>query len=114
MAGIKPTIDGAADEWHRGYELHRAMHRAFFAGERTELGGYDVDQARVTGIFAGGHYNCLSSAVLFTVYGNWSIDHQNAGDWQSARQVLQDCVSQLPSAARCRDALADLESRHRF
>ena len=67
LATVKPTIDAAADEWHRGYELHRAMHRTFFAGERTELGGYDFYQARLTGIFASGHYNCLSSAVLYAV-----------------------------------------------
>lgn len=67
LAGIKPTIDGAADEWHRGYELHRAMHRTFFPGEKAELGGYDFYQSRITGIFTGGHYNCLSSALLFTV-----------------------------------------------
>ena len=61
---------------------------------------------------------CLSEGVCAgnasIVYANWSIDHQNAGDWQSARQVLQDCVSQMPGDSRCRDALADLESRHRF
>ena len=45
---------------------------------------------------------------------NWSLDHQRAGDWQSARKVLQDCVGELPNDSRCRDALADLESRHRF
>ena len=55
---------------------------------------------------------CASNASI--AYANWSIDHQNAGDWQSARQVLQDCVSQMPGDSRCRDALADLESRHRF
>ena len=32
LASVKPTIDAAADDWHRGYELHRAMHRTFFAG----------------------------------------------------------------------------------
>jgi hypothetical protein len=67
LAEIKPTIDAAADDWHRGYELHRAMHRVFFAGAGTELGGYDFYQARVSGIFDGGHYNCLSSAMLFAV-----------------------------------------------
>jgi hypothetical protein len=48
------------------------------------------------------------------VYSNWSLDHQRAGDWQSARKVLQDCVGELPGNSHCRDALADLESRHRF
>jgi tetratricopeptide (TPR) repeat protein len=67
LTELKPTIDAAADDWHRGYELHRAMHRVFFNGERTELGSYDFNQARVTGIFTGGRYNCLSSAALFAV-----------------------------------------------
>jgi hypothetical protein len=67
IAEVRPTLAAAADDWHRGYELHRAMHHAFFGGERTELGSYDFNQARLTGIFATGHYNCLSSAVLFVV-----------------------------------------------
>ncbi len=54
LASVKPTIDGAADDWHRGYELHRAMHRAFFPGEKAELGGYDFYQSRITGVFTGG------------------------------------------------------------
>ena len=40
--------------------------------------------------------------------------HETAGDWQSARSVLQACVTELPGDARCKDALADLESRHRY
>src|SRR5262245_29280265 len=60
LASVKPTVEAAADDWHRGYELHRAMHRAFFAGQGAELGGYEFHQARVTGIFTSGHYNCLS------------------------------------------------------
>lgn len=67
IASVKPAVDGAADEWHRGYEINRAMHRLLFGGERTELGSYDFAQAKLTGIFSGGHYNCLSSAVLYIV-----------------------------------------------
>lgn len=67
VAEVRPTIAAARDDWHRGYELHRAMHRAFFKGGASELGGYAVDQARVTGIFSGGRYNCLSSTMLFLV-----------------------------------------------
>jgi len=67
LVEVRPTIEAAPDDWHRGYALHRAMHRTFFGGERTELGSYDFNQARLTGIFTSGHYNCLSSAVLFTV-----------------------------------------------
>jgi hypothetical protein len=67
IAEMRPVMDRAGDDWHRGYELNRAMHRAFFNGEATELAGYDYSQARVTGIFASGRYNCLSSAMLFAV-----------------------------------------------
>jgi len=67
VADMRPVMDRAGDDWHRGYELNRAMHRAFFNGEATDLAGYDFDQARVTGIFASGRYNCLSSAMLFAV-----------------------------------------------
>jgi hypothetical protein len=67
LTEVRPTIEAAADDWHKGYELNRAMHRAFFNGERTELGSYDLAQARLTGIFTQGRYNCLSSTVLFAV-----------------------------------------------
>lgn len=67
MSDVKTSIEGAPDEWHRGYELHRAMHRVFFRNDRGELGGYDFYQSRMSGIFTGGHYNCLSSAMLFAV-----------------------------------------------
>ena len=58
------------------------------------------------------HETCASNASI--VFANWSIEHQRTGDWQSARKVLQDCVGELPSDSRCKDALSDLESRHRF
>jgi hypothetical protein len=67
VAELAPVMSGAADDWHRGYELNRAMHRLFFGGERTELGAYDFNQARLTGIFATGRYNCLSSTLLYVV-----------------------------------------------
>ncbi|HEY7371679.1 MAG TPA: hypothetical protein VIF57_05825 [Polyangia bacterium] len=66
LADMKPVMDAAGDDWHRGYELHRAMHRVFF-NARGELEGYEFSQARLSGIFAGGRYNCLSSAMLFVV-----------------------------------------------
>jgi hypothetical protein len=63
----------------------------------------------------------LCASNLNVVYKNWSVDyrnrsiaHQIAGDWQAARQVLQECTGQLPDDAGCRDDLRELESRHRF
>lgn len=66
VAELKPTID-AADEWHKGYELNRAMHRVFFNAEKTDLAGYELNQAHLAGIFQTGKYNCLSSALLYTI-----------------------------------------------
>jgi hypothetical protein len=69
VAQVRPAVDGAADEWHRGYELNRAMHRILSPGGGGELGGYDLAQSRVAGIFDTGKYNCISSAMLFVVLG---------------------------------------------
>jgi tetratricopeptide (TPR) repeat protein len=63
---LKPAVD-AADEWHKGYEINRGMHRVFFNGEKTDLGSYSLDQARLTGIFTSGTYNCISSAMLYAI-----------------------------------------------
>lgn len=70
MTEARPFVQGAADEWHRGYELHRAMHRVFFTGgSGGELGSYELSQSRVAGIFDTGRQNCISSAMLYTVLG---------------------------------------------
>jgi hypothetical protein len=66
-AEVKPSVDEATDDWHRGYALNRAMHRLLFRGAETELGGYDFNQPRVSSIFTTGRYNCLSSAMLYVV-----------------------------------------------
>jgi hypothetical protein len=66
VADVRPVIAAAGDDWHRGYELHRAMHRTFFNSGR-ELGGYQANQSRLTTVFSEGRYNCLSSAALFVV-----------------------------------------------
>jgi tetratricopeptide (TPR) repeat protein len=66
VADVQPTLAAAADDWHRGYELNRQMHRVFF-NEQAELGGYVLSQGRVTQIFETGRYNCLSSALLYMV-----------------------------------------------
>lgn len=66
VADLQPGID-AADEWHRGYEINRAMHRVFSGAETSDLGSYALDQAHLTGIFTSGKYNCLSSALLYVV-----------------------------------------------
>jgi hypothetical protein len=63
---VRPAVEGAADDWHKGYELNRAMHRVVF-GERTELSNYEFEQAHLTRIFETGKYNCLSSTLLYVV-----------------------------------------------
>jgi hypothetical protein len=62
--------------------------------------------------------HCRSSQVctgnLEAVFGNWSADRQNEGDWHGARRALVSCTEQLPESQQCVAALKDLETRHRF
>ena len=78
----------------------------------------DKDYRKAVEIYVTNRDACRADKVcvgnIAIAYGNQSIDAQNAGDWQSARAALQGCVAELPDDARCKDALADLESRHRF
>jgi len=67
VAQVRPSVDQARDDWHRGYELHRAMHRGFFRSQGSGLENYDFNQSRVTRIFDSSRYNCISSAMLFAV-----------------------------------------------
>jgi tetratricopeptide (TPR) repeat protein len=66
IAGLKPTI-AAADAWHKGNELNRAMHRVFFKTDKdkADLGGYQLDQSHLTNVFTTGKFNCLSSTLLY-------------------------------------------------
>lgn len=67
VAELRPTIE-KADDYHKGYELNRALHRIFFNGKKNgKLGSYDLNQNRVTGILDTGTYNCISSAMLYVV-----------------------------------------------
>ena len=66
----RAAIEAAPDDKTRGDILNRAMHAFFFTGTKNEkypdVGAYELDQARLTGIFDSGHYNCISSALLYT------------------------------------------------
>ena len=67
VADLRPTVE-KADDWHKGYELNRAMHRVFFNGPKHgDLGSYELEQNRLTGIFDKGNYNCISSAMLYAI-----------------------------------------------
>ena len=58
-----------------------------------------------------GDKTCVGNIAI--AYLNQSSDAQNAGDWPTARAALQACVAEVPDD-RCKDGLADLESRHQF
>jgi len=63
------AITNATDDPKRGDLLNRAMHTTFLTGSPNKsdpkLGAYELDQARVSQIFEQGHYNCVSSAMLY-------------------------------------------------
>jgi hypothetical protein len=67
VAEVRPKVEAQADDWHRGYELHRAMHSVFFRSSSGGLTNYELAQSRVSRIFPTSRYNCISSAMLFTV-----------------------------------------------
>ncbi|HEY1957818.1 MAG TPA: hypothetical protein VGH28_19490 [Polyangiaceae bacterium] len=70
IADHRAAIEAAADDDKRGDLLNRAMHKTFFTGSANKsdpkVGAYELDQARLTQIFEQGHYNCISSALLYT------------------------------------------------
>jgi hypothetical protein len=57
------------DEWQRGRELLRAMHRYFFYPDSDSFPQhrYDADQSALSEIFRSKIYNCISSALLYIV-----------------------------------------------
>ena len=67
VARLKPKVGTAENDLERGHLLYRAMYEDFFGGDKGELGSYELEQSRITGIFKTGRYNCISSAVLFVV-----------------------------------------------
>jgi hypothetical protein len=71
VASERPEIEAAPDDRTRGELLNRAMHKAFFTGtpdpKYPDIGAYQLDQPRLTGVFDTGHYNCISSALLYTL-----------------------------------------------
>jgi tetratricopeptide (TPR) repeat protein len=69
---MRPRLEAEKNARRRGARLHSAMHATFFPDlpgpdEGTFGSGYDWGQSRLTGIFADGKYNCVSSVLLFLV-----------------------------------------------
>jgi tetratricopeptide (TPR) repeat protein len=68
----RAALAGEKNPWQKGYRLHRDMHAAFFPNGTAAVkdgpqAGYDWDQSRLTGIFADGKFNCVSSALLYLI-----------------------------------------------
>ncbi|TQV77100.1 hypothetical protein FLL45_03885 [Aliikangiella marina] len=49
-----------------------------------------------------------------SAYLNWSIEFIKNEDWLGASEVLKQCVSESPSAARCEARLDKLQSQHQL
>ncbi len=66
----RASIEASSDDAKRGELLEHAMHKAFFTGtankDDPKVGAYELNQARLTQVFEQGHYNCISSALLYT------------------------------------------------
>ena len=58
VAANRAAVLGAADPWHQGYELLRAMHRDLLGGIRSDLGNYVLTQNSLPTLLDSGRYNC--------------------------------------------------------
>jgi hypothetical protein len=68
VAQERPLLAARPDPDRKAERLLRDMHSAFFKHGVAATGpqpGYDYDQSALTGIFAGGRFNCVSSAILY-------------------------------------------------
>lgn len=64
----KEALRDSDDLWQTGKLLNQEMHRAFFINDADKpQSAYSVDQSRLMGIFETGEYNCISSALLYSV-----------------------------------------------
>ena len=67
------------------------------------------------------HADPICAGNIKVVSHNWMVSFENravqaynAGDWLTARTVLQQCLAAIPDAEPCGQRLQELESRHRF
>lgn len=70
IADITPEITSIDDQKRRAEKLLQLMHATFFKENTVKKGapsGYDADQSKLSDIFRNKMYNCISSALLFTV-----------------------------------------------
>ncbi len=69
VADQRAAVESAGEPEKRGDALNRAMHHVFLNGspnkQDPKIGAYELDQARLSQIFEQGHYNCISSALLY-------------------------------------------------
>jgi len=95
------------------------LRRNFVAVLNDRLGTLVTakDYGKAVEVYAANRDACRADNVcvanVAVAYLNQSSDAQNAGDWPAARAALQACVAEVPDG-RCKDGLADLESRHQF
>lgn len=68
---VRPLLEAEADPWQRGFRLFREMVRQYYRGGDKELGGYEFAQSSFAVLLETGRYNCISSAILYTVLARY-------------------------------------------
>jgi regulator of sirC expression with transglutaminase-like and TPR domain len=67
---IKPNINKETTVWQKGFLIHQAMHETFLTNRAKNNKAdhyYSFDQSKLSQIFKTKQYNCISSALLFTI-----------------------------------------------
>ncbi len=69
---VRPDVERENDFRKRGNLLYLRMRKEFLTADSSgELAGYVFGQSRLSELFEKGTYNCISSAMLFTILGRW-------------------------------------------
>lgn len=69
---MKPVMEKEKTFWEKGLLLHQAVHREFYLGsKKNKTKGYALNQTRLTEIFRTKKYNCVSSALLFSIIARY-------------------------------------------
>lgn len=73
---IRPRVESQSSIHAKGKVLFNAMHVRYLAGgkngQSSELiSGYESGQSKVSTIFKNGNFNCISSAILYTIIARY-------------------------------------------
>ena len=69
---VRPVIENESGFRQKGLLLYKLMRKEFLVSDTSyELAGYEFGQSKLSVLFEKGTYNCISSAMLYCILGQW-------------------------------------------